>query len=182
MTFRPGGGPVSELVLPELRAGFRLIARFEAGRHGTEGVLGALGDWNQGWAWYALNDRMVFALSLHGTVLRAITEAPIGAGSHQAGVEFRPGSRAGGDLLVTLDGDTVAAMEVPTDLPARWQHGHPGLFVGHDQGLPVCDDYRPPFGFTGTLHEIVLEAADPASSSPPVSSGHDTSDDALRHE
>ena len=39
MTFRPGGGPVSELVLPELRAGFRLTARFEPGHRTTEGVL-----------------------------------------------------------------------------------------------------------------------------------------------
>ena len=182
MTFRPGGGPVSELVLPELRAGFRLIARFEAGSQGTEGVLCALGDWNQGWAWYALNDRMVFVCSLYGTIFRAEAGVPIGPGSHHASVEFRPGASAGGGLLVALDGEAVAATEVPTDLPARWQHGHPGLFVGHDEGLPVCDDYRPPFGFTGTLHKVVLEVTDPAPASPPVSSGRHTSDDALRHE
>ena len=182
MTFRPGGGPVSELVLPELRAGFRLTARFEPGHRTTEGVLCALGDWNQGWAWYALGDRLVFVCSLHGTMFRAEADVPIGPGSHEALVEFRPQPRSGGVLTVALDGGTVAAMALLTDLPVRWQHGHPGLFVGRDQGLPVSDDYRPPFSFTGTLHEVVLESADPSSSGPPAATDDHERADALRHE
>ena len=43
------------------------------------------------------------------------------------------------------------------NLPFRWQIGGAGLLVGRDRGFPVCDDYQPPFPFTGTLHQIVLE-------------------------
>jgi len=43
------------------------------------------------------------------------------------------------------------------NLPFRWQIGGAGLLVGHDRGFPVCDDYEPPFPFTGTLSEIAFE-------------------------
>ena len=42
-------------------------------------------------------------------------------------------------------------------MPLRWQIGGAGLLVGRDRGFPVCDDYRPPFSFTGTIERLVLE-------------------------
>ena len=29
--------------------------------------------------------------------------------------------------------------------------------LGRDRGLPVCDDYEPPFPWTGALHDVVIE-------------------------
>ena len=37
--------------------------------------------------------------------------------------------------------------------PMVFQHGGTVLMLGRDRGLPVCDDYEPPFPWTGTLHE-----------------------------
>jgi len=31
------------------------------------------------------------------------------------------------------------------------------MLLGRDRGFPVCDDYTPPFPFTGTLRQLVLE-------------------------
>jgi arylsulfatase len=31
------------------------------------------------------------------------------------------------------------------------------LLLGRDRGLPVCADYDPPFPWTGTLHQVVVE-------------------------
>jgi hypothetical protein len=42
-------------------------------------------------------------------------------------------------------------------MPLRWQIGGAGLLIGRDRGFPVCDDYRPPFAFTGTLEQVVIE-------------------------
>ncbi len=110
----------------------------------------------------------IASFTLHGTAFRAEADTPIGPGGNEACIEFR--LRApGGRLAMTLNGGNVATMELPTDPPARWQHGHPGLFIGRDQGLPVCDDYLPPFRFTGTLHEVVLESTDPAAATPSAS-------------
>ena len=44
----------------------------------------------------------------------------------------------------------VAEGPLPRRLPMRWQIGGAGLLVGRDRGFPVCDDYQPPFAFTGT--------------------------------
>ena len=38
-----------------------------------------------------------------------------------------------------------------------FQHGGTALYLGRDRGLPVCDDYEPPFPWTGGLHELVIE-------------------------
>jgi hypothetical protein len=51
-----------------------------------------------------------------------------------------------------------AQVELPHDLPFRWQVAGAGMFVGRDRGLPVCDDYEPPFEFEGTIEQVVLES------------------------
>jgi arylsulfatase len=38
-----------------------------------------------------------------------------------------------------------------------------GLHVGRDRGFPVCDDYRPPFAFTGTIERIELASGNPGA-------------------
>jgi hypothetical protein len=66
---------------------------------------------------------------------------------------------------------------VGQDLPFRWQIGGTGLLIGRDRGFPVCDDYRPPFPFTGTIRHVAIEA--------PPASPRDTAAEvrqALRHE
>ena len=58
---------------------------------------------------------------------------------------------------MTIDGAAVATGRLGRSLPFRWQIGGGGLLIGRDAGFPVCDDYRPPFPFTGTLHEVTIE-------------------------
>ena len=52
---------------------------------------------------------------------------------------------------------SLAAGQLPRDLPFRWQIGGAGLLIGRDAGFPVCDDYEPPFPFTGALHSLTIE-------------------------
>ena len=73
---RPGGGPVSEDALPPLGGGFRLLAEVEVGA-GAAGVLCALGDWSNGWAWYLLDGVPVLVFNILGEVFRyAVGPAP----------------------------------------------------------------------------------------------------------
>jgi arylsulfatase len=109
----------------------------------------------------------VAAFNLFGTVERVAASDPLPAGRHRLGVDVRSGGRRC-ELKVTIDGAAVAEGRLGRSLPFRWQIGGGGLLVGRDAGFPVCDDYRPPFPFTGTLHEVTIELPglaprDPAS-------------------
>jgi arylsulfatase len=152
---RPGGGAVSEDTL-FLAGGFRAIAEVDVPSGGGEGVLCALGDWSNGWALYVLRGRLVATFNLFGAVERVAAPEPVPAGRHRLGVDVRSGGR-GCELRVTIDGAAVAEGRLGRSLPFRWQIGGGGLLVGRDAGFPVCDDYRPPFPFTGTLHEVTIE-------------------------
>ena len=63
----------------------------------------------------------------------------------------------------------VTAGSIDDDLPFRWQIGGAGLRIGHDAGLPVCDDYEIPFTFDGTIVDVVFEQPmfAPRTSAPP---------------
>lgn len=47
-------------------------------------------------------------------------------------------------------------MDLP-DNPLASQFRLGRLLVGRDYGTPVCDDYQPPFPFTGHIHRVVCE-------------------------
>lgn len=155
---RPGGGPVNEDALPSLIGGFRLEARLTVPAGGVDGVLAALGDWNNGWALYLLAGCPVVAFSILGTPVRIAATSALAAGARLVAVDYRRGKEPGGPLTISVDGDEIASGAVPLDLPFRWQIGGAGVLVGRDRGFPVCDDYTPPFPCTGALSSLILES------------------------
>ena len=174
---RPGGGPVSEDAIPSLLGGFVLEAHLDVPASGAEGVVCALGDWNNGWACYLLDGRPVVAFSLLGTPVRLAGPEPLPAGARTLTVEYRHGPTPGGPLQIRVDDAPVADGSVPLDLPFRWQIGGAGLLVGRDRGFPVSDDYEPPFPCTAGPRFVLLEA--PAA--PPRDADAEVAA-ALRHE
>ena len=60
-----------------------------------------------------------------------------------------------GNLLV--DGETVAAGDIPRFTPTRFSITDAGLCCGYHLGMPVMDDYRSPFRFTGQLHRVIVD-------------------------
>ncbi len=155
--YRPGGGPIAEDAMPPLGGGFRVLADVEVPDRGAEGVLCALGDWNNGWALYLLDGALVVTFNLFGGVHRIATPAPVPAGPRVVGAEYRRRQPAGGPVTLLVDGEVVHDGALPADLPFRWQIGAAGMLIGRDRGFPVCDDYASPFPFTGRLHEVVFE-------------------------
>jgi arylsulfatase A-like enzyme len=154
--YRPGGGPISEEAIPPLGGGFQLTADVET-RDTTTGIVCALGDWSNGWACYLLDGRLVATFNVFGTAHRFEAAQVIPPGRHALRIEYGREHPAGGPVTLSVDGEVVAEGRLPVNLPFRWQIGGAGLLVGRDRGFPVCDDYEPPFAFTGTLHRIVLE-------------------------
>jgi arylsulfatase len=151
----PGGGPVSEDALPPLGGGFRLLAEVDV-EAGASGVICALGDWSNGWACYLLEGRPVMAFNILGELIRFAASEPITPGRRAIAAEYQ-WSRQGRTLTLAVDGVVVAAGPLQRRLPMRWQIGGAGLLVGRDRGFPVCDDYQPPFTFSGTIERLVIE-------------------------
>ena len=152
---RPGGGPVSEDALPPLGGGFRLRADVEVGARAS-GIVCALGDWSNGWACYLLDGRPVITFNILGEIFRYAAEAPLAAGRRAIVAEYH-WARAQSRMTLTVDGALVAEGALPRRLPMRWQIGGAGLLVGRDRGFPVCDDYQPPFPFSGSIEQLAVE-------------------------
>ena len=152
---RPGGGPVSEDALPPLAGGFRLLAEVEVAAN-ANGVICALGDWSNGWGCYLLDGRPVIAFNILGELFRFAAAAPLAAGRHAILAEYA-WTRDGRSMTLAVDGRVAAEGPLKPRLPLRWQIGGAGLLVGRDRGFPVCDDYQPPFPFSGTIDRLVIE-------------------------
>lgn len=159
----PGGGPVSEDALPPLGAGFRLRADVEVGEKAS-GIICALGDWSNGWAFYLLDGKPMLVLNILGDLFRFPATDALAPGKHVIGVSYR--SRKEKRISLAVDGTTVVEAPFKRFLPLRWQIGGAGLLVGHDRGFPVCEDYEPPFPFSGTIEQVIIES--PALAPPDV--------------
>jgi arylsulfatase A-like enzyme len=156
--FRPGGSPICDEVLPLLALGFRMTVDAEVAGDRAEGVLFALGDWNGGYALYAVDGTLVFTLSAAGHPVTTTASRAVPPGRHVFAVDFRPGEAPGGQYILTCDGEAIGSRFSDIPLPFALQHGGTHLRLGYDHGFPVCDDYVPPFRWKGVIHEMTVEA------------------------
>ncbi len=121
------------------------------------GVIGAVGDWNNGWAWYVPHGRLVVTFNLYGFPATIAATEPLGAGHHQLEVAYKRDRAGGGPIMLLVDAAVVGEGMLTDNLPFRWQIGGGGLLIGRDTGFPVCDDYETPFPFTGTINTVTIE-------------------------
>jgi arylsulfatase A-like enzyme len=154
--FRPAGSPVPDDAVPRMFGGFRLTAAVEIS-DAPEGVLCALGDWTNGFAFYVRDGRLVFALNRAGD-LRVVTgSSPVPAGFHELVCHYVVDGGNGPAVTLLHDDDVVASVTLDVPVPLFWQHGGTALCLGYDRGFPVCDDYEVPFAWNGVLQEVVVE-------------------------
>ena len=154
-SYEAGGGPVYDGALPSLLGGFSMEAEVE---DGIEGVICALGDLNDGFALYLLDGCPVVVVVSGGARTRLAGPAPVGPGVHDVGLAFESGQ-----LSLSVDGQVVAEarhrgiMMFPAVGTAAG-----GLLVGRDRGLPVSDDYQPPFALSGRLRRLTITSGRPS--------------------
>jgi arylsulfatase len=131
-------------------------------------VVCALGDWNGGYALYAVDGRPVFAFARAHDTLRVAGTEPLPPGPHRLAVTMTP--TAGGGLLeLACDGSGLASLSFEGGFPLALQHGGAALSLGRDRGFPVCDDYRPPAPWTGAIERVRVET--PAAGLAPDAAG-----------
>jgi arylsulfatase len=139
--------------------GFTVTAEVQ---DGTDGVVCALGDLNDGFALYLLGRRPVVTVVAGGATTRLAAPAPMPAGVARIGL-----SATSGLLELSVDGAVVASgrhgglLMFPGVGTAAG-----GLLIGRDRGIPVSEDYTPPFPLTGTVRKVTFESARPRAARP----------------
>ena len=159
--YLPGGGPI---LTSALVSSFRLVADIEIeGDRSATGIicaqrLGMMDHFtDRGWALYFLDGHIVATFNLQGTPERLVPAERIPGGTHHLELRHTEGSNPNEHTIsLALNGRKVGAMNLP-DNPLATQFRLGRLLVGRDYGTPVCDDYRPPFPFTGHIQRIVCE-------------------------
>lgn len=127
---------------------------------GDEGVLYATGTQNSGLSLFIQNNQVVLDYNAFGD--HSILESPqsLPEGHHEIRVLLRRGEKMAGTLSLAIDGDVVATTDVPLYMRMM---SSVGPSIGYDHGSPVSERYEAPFAFTGTLHEVVIDASKPRS-------------------
>jgi len=157
--YRPGGGAIADESLPLLWGGFRMTADVDTGPRAAEGVVFALGDWFGGWGLYLVDGRAFFTFARASGVLELASPSAVPAGRHALAVFYATGDAEGpGRMVLLVDDEEVDEIAVHGHLPLALQHGGAGLRIAHDTGFPVSARYTPPAPFSGTVHQLLIQA------------------------
>lgn len=154
---RPGGAPIAT---PTWRAGFDLAADITLpDMHNAAGVICAhhdvlIGSTSRtGWSCYVKANRIIVTVN-DAQVSADLTHS---GGRHSIGIHYHPDDETLATINITIDDAEVGTGRVPGGPSSHILEG--SLVIGRDRGLPICDDYQPPFPFTGEIHRIALDLA-----------------------
>jgi arylsulfatase len=135
-----------------------VIADIEVPASGVEGVIVTQGSLLGGWTLFVDDGRLRYVHNLCTYEFHRVeSDTPLAPGPHHVEFHFTKTGEHTGEASLLVDGDLVAKGSIPRFTPTRFALAGAGLTVGYDAGLPVCDDYRSPFAFTGGLDEVVIE-------------------------
>jgi arylsulfatase A-like enzyme len=134
---------------------FDLTARVTSAS-GDEGVLYAMGSQNAGVSVFVQGGRLVCDYNAFGahTVIESDVEVP--AGPSTLGVKVRRGDGFAGSVALEVDGRPAGGADLPLLMRVI---SSSAASVGMDHGSPVSPRYEAPFPFSGTLHEVVVQAS-----------------------
>lgn len=155
--YRPGLAPVPEAVAANVRGRpHRISAVIDVPPDGAEGVVIAQGTVLGGWALYLVAGRPRWCHNLAGLDQYVVgAEGPIGPGRHE--LVFRYGVAHPRLAEILVDGEVVAAAEVPRMAWSRFSLTGAGLTCGRALAPAVSDEFVAPFPFRGGLTEVVVE-------------------------
>ncbi|MET7770798.1 arylsulfatase [Nocardia sp. NPDC005366] len=131
---------------------------------GAEGVLLCQGTNVGGWTFFVKDGRLHYA---HNYVRRALyrvaSTETVPEGRHELRFEFEPtgvpditkGKGAPGNAKLYIDRRLVGQEEFPVTTPVAFNPG--GMTCGANPGSAITPDYRPPFRFSGMLHNAVVD-------------------------
>jgi arylsulfatase len=128
---------------------------------GGEGVLVAIGGSSGGYSLYVKDGKLVYHFNWFDETRTVITSSePVPSGNSTIRFDFAydGGSSElgkGGTGTLFINGKKVGEAHIEKTVPGRF--GIDTFGVGMDTGSPVSNTYKPPFAFTGTIHEVRVE-------------------------
>lgn len=165
-TFYPGTQAVPENAAPRLlNRSHAMTAEVVIPEGGAEGVLLCHGGNTGGYSFYVQGGKLHYVHNYVGAQLFHVeSNEGIPTGAHSLRFEFertgepipREGRGAPGRAKLYVDGRPIGQGEIPVTIPLLLGLGG-GLVCGRANPSPITDAYRPPFAFTGTLHEVRVE-------------------------
>jgi arylsulfatase len=132
---------------------WQITAEIERPNADCDGVLVARGSHNIGLVFYIKNGHLVFDYNVFTTHYRAVSNAPLPAGTHAVTARFEPEGNTA-TLRLLLDGDEIGRGRADQVLRML---GSTGLDIGRDALSPVSDEYVAPFPFAGTIRTVRFE-------------------------
>jgi arylsulfatase A-like enzyme len=168
--YYPCAGPVTEEAAVNVRNRTHTItAEVVIPDGGVEGILLAQGSVFGGFVLFVRHGLLHYVHNFVGMEEHRITSnVELSPGEHTLGFRFDKTGEHRGRGTLLLDGAPVGEGEIPHFTPTRFSITGEGLCCGYDLGMPVVDDYRPPFRFTGTLRRVVVEVEGPPFTDPVV--------------
>jgi arylsulfatase len=165
--YYPGGSVVPAFAAPPVfNRPYSIEADVEIPSGGAEGVLVAQGGDAGGYTFYVADGQLRYAYNYVGRDrFDLASPETLTEGRHALRYEFEPtgepdlakGKGAPGRGQLYVDGRLVANAEFPHTTPIFVELE--GLSCGYDFGAPAADGYEPPFGFTGTIHQVAIDVA-----------------------
>jgi arylsulfatase len=160
-TYYPSGGPVTEEAAVNLRnRSHTIAAAVSIPAAGAEGILLAQGSVLGGYALFVRDGRLHYVHNLVGLETHSVSSTvDVPVGDHVLAFRFAKTGEHSGTGTLLIDRDPVGEVEIPRFTPTRFSITGEGLCCGFDTGMPVVDEYRPPFRFTGKLHRVVVDVS-----------------------
>lgn len=166
--YLPGGGSIPEAVAVDLKnRSHTIVASVEIPADGpVEGVLLAHGGRFGGYSLFVKDRRLVYVHNYCGIErfsVRSDVEVPSGRCSlmftfeKTSEPELHKGKGAAGIGRLYINGRKVGESHIPVTQPLVYSLTGEGLCCGYDRGLPVTDEYRAPFRFTGVIERVVVD-------------------------
>jgi arylsulfatase len=157
--YYPFAGPVTEEAAVNVRnRSHRITAEVEIPERGAEGVLLAQGSILGGYVLFVLGGRLQYVHNFVGLEEHRLTSSvEVAPGPHVLEFRFDKTDEHQGRGSLLVDDEAVAAGEIPRFTPTRFSITDAGLCCGYHLGIPVVDDYRSPFRFTGRLHRVIVD-------------------------
>jgi hypothetical protein len=159
--YYPIAGPVTEEAAVNVRnRSHTITAEVEIADDITdvEGMLLAQGSIFGGYAFFVRDERLHYVHNFGGLrEYRVSSDVELTPGEHTLAFRFDKTHEHRGVGTLVIDGKDVGSVEIERFTPTRFSITGEDLCCGYDMGMPVVNEYRPPFRFTGTLRRVVVE-------------------------
>jgi len=144
-----------------------ITAHLNVPKGGAQGVIVAMGSGSGGYVLFMQDKKLHYAYNYVGSqeiVISSKEEVPEGA--VEVRFEFEPtgkpdlkkGKGSPGNVQLYFNQKLVGEGKLPVTIPLAFGLGG-GLVVGRGTGFPISSRFQNPFGFTGTLHDVVIDVS-----------------------